>query len=138
MTKQIPYEDIQIGDYAVMEKTILAKDVDSFARILDDTESFHVRDDVAQEFFFKKRICHGMHIASYISELIGKELPGFGTIYISQTLDFKKPVYLDSNIKIHVKVIEKLSNKKLRISTTITDNVDDTVLVGEAVVKTYK
>ncbi len=138
MIKQLAYEDVQIGDYAEMKKTILAKDVDAFASIMNDKESFHVSDEVAQQFFFKKRICHGMHIASYISELIGKELPGFGTIYISQTLDFKKPVYLGTTIKIHVKVIEKLPNKRLRISTIITDDIEDIVLVGEAVVKTYK
>lgn len=138
MIKQIAYDDIQIGDYAVMEKIILAKDVDTFASIVNDSESFHVKDDIAQQFNFKKRICHGIHIASYISELVGKELPGFGTIYISQTLDFKKPVYLDTTIKIHVKVIEKLPNKRLRMLTIITDDLGDTVLVGEAVVKTFK
>lgn len=137
MIKQIPYEDIEIDDYAVMEKTILAKEVDDFASILNDTESFHVKEEVAQEFFFKKRICHGVHIAAYISELIGKELPGFGSIYISQTLNFKKAVYLDTTIKVQVKVLEKLPKKRLRMSTIITDDIGDTVLVGEAVVKTY-
>ncbi|WFA10038.1 MaoC family dehydratase [Tissierella sp. Yu-01] len=138
MIKQIAYDDIQIGDYAEMRKTILAKDVDAFASIVNDTESFHISDEVAQQFSFKKRICHGIHIASYISELVGKELPGFGTIYISQTLDFKKPVYLDSTIRIYVKVIEKLPNRRLSMLTIITDDIEDIVLVGEAVVKTFK
>lgn len=138
MIKQLAYEDIQIGDHAEIEKTILAKDVDAFASIMNDKESFHVSDEVAQQFFFEKRICHGMHIASYISELVGKELPGFGTIYISQTLDFKKPVYLDTTIRIHVKVLEKLQNRRLRLLTHIVDDIGDTVLIGEAVVKTFK
>lgn len=138
MIKQLAYKDVQIGNQAEMEKTILAKDVDAFASIMNDSESFHVRDEIAQQFFFEKRICHGMHIASYISELIGKELPGFGTIYISQTLEFKKPVYLDTTIKIHVRVIEKLQNRRLRLLTHIVDDIGDTVLIGEAVVKTFK
>lgn len=138
MIKQLAYKDVQIGNQAEMEKTILAKDVDAFASIMNDSESFHVRDEIAQQFFFEKRICHGMHIASYISELIGKELPGFGTIYISQTLEFRKPVYLDTTIKIHVRVIEKLQNRRLRLLTHIVDDIGDTVLIGEAVVKTFK
>lgn len=138
MVKQIAYEDIQIGDYAEMEKTILAKDVESFASIVDDTESFHIDDEIAKQFNFARRICHGMHIASYISELVGKELPGFGTIYVSQTIDFKKPVYLDTTIRVYVKVIDKFPSKRLKMLTTITDYLGDTVLVGEAVVKTYK
>lgn len=138
MIKQLAYKDVQIGNQAEMEKTILAKDVDAFASIMNDSESFHVRDEIAQQFFFEKRICHGMHIASYISELIGKELPGFGTIYISQTLEFKKPVYLDTTIRIHVRVIEKLQNRRLRLLTHIVDDIGDTVLIGEAVVKTFK
>lgn len=138
MIKQIAYNDIQIGDYAEMKKTILAKDVESFANIVNDSESFHVSDKVAQEFKFKKRICHGMHVASYISELIGKELPGFGTIYISQTLNFKKPVYINTTIKVYVKVIEKLAKMRLRIFTIITDEVGNVVLDGEAMVKANK
>lgn len=138
MVKQIAYDDIQIGDYAEMKKTILVKDVDSFANIVNDTESFHVNNKVAQQFNFEKPICHGMHISSYISELIGKELPGFGTIYISQTLNFKKPVYIETTIKVYVEVIEKLPKNRLKFSTIIIDEIGDTVLEGQAVVKANK
>lgn len=138
MIKQISYDDIRVGDSAIMNKTILAKDSTSFAKIVSDKDSFHVDEEVAKKSIYGKRVCHGMHIASYISELIGKKLPGFGTIYLSQTLNFKGPVYLNSNITIEVTVIEKLPKKNIKMMTEIRDENKKLVLDGEAVVKVNK
>lgn len=138
MTKQIPYDDIKVGDTAIMKKHISAKDVTSFAEIMSDNESFHVNDEAARKSPFKKRICHGMHIASYISEIIGKELPGFGTIYCNQTINFRTPLYLDSNIRVEVKVIEKLSARRIKMLTRIIDDRNNIILDGEAIVQTSK
>ncbi|NBI06164.1 MaoC family dehydratase [Senegalia massiliensis] len=138
MIKQISYDDIRVGDSAIMNKRISVKDVESFAEILNDKDSFHVDEEVARKSIFGKRVCHGMHIASYISEVTGKELPGFGTIYLNQTLNFKTPVYLNSNITIEVKVLEKLPRRKLRMLTVIKDEDENLVLDGEAIVKVSK
>lgn len=138
MIKQISYDDIRVGDSAIMNKRISVKDVESFAEILNDKDSFHVNEEVARKSVFGERVCHGMHIASYISEVIGKELPGFGTIYLNQTLNFKTPVYLNSNITIEVKVLEKLPRRKLRMLTLIKDEDENLVLDGEAIVKVSK
>ena len=138
MIKQISYDHIRIGDSAIMNRRISVKDVESFAEILNDKDSFHVDEEVARKSVFGKRICHGMHVASYISEVIGKELPGFGTIYLNQTLNFKSPVYLNSNIRIEVKVLEKLPGMKIRMLTVIRDEYENLVLDGEAIVKVSK
>ena len=87
---------------------------------------------------FGKRIAHGIHLATFISTLIGQKLPGFGTIYCSQTFDFFKPVYLGETIRTEVVVLEKLSHHRLRMQTTIYDSKGDVVLDGVAVVKTYR
>jgi len=58
--KQIPYDNIKVGNTAIMQKTILAKDVESFAKIVNDKESFHVNDEIAKQLSFKKRIFYGL------------------------------------------------------------------------------
>lgn len=138
MIKQISYGEIKVGDKAFMKKFVSAKDVKSFAEILGDKDSFHVSDEAAKNSPFKRKICHGMHIASYISEIVGKELPGFGTIYCSQVLNFKKPLYINSDIIVEIEVLEKLHNKKIRLLTRILNNQGLIVLDGEAIVKASK
>ncbi len=138
MIKQVAYNEIKLGDKAQMKRFISAEDVKSFAEILDDNESFHVSDEAARLSPFGKKICHGMHVASYISELVGKTLPGFGTIYCSQVLNFKNPLYLDSNITVKVEVMEKLHGRRLRLLTIILDDDERIIIDGEAIVMAAK
>lgn len=138
MIKHVSYNDINVGDKVFMKKFISAKDVASFAEIFEDRESFHVSEEAALNSPFKKKICHGMHIASYISELVGKQLPGFGTIYLSQTINFNKPLFIDSEIIVEVQVLEKMRDNNIRLYTKISDNEGKIILDGEAIVKAHK
>jgi len=133
----IPYDEISIGDQACRKSLISEDIVTRFSALIGDTDSFHVSDEAAARTVFKTRIAHGIHIATFISTLVGQELPGFGTIYCSQTYDFQKPVYLGETIQTEVTVLEKLPHHRLRMRTLVTDSTGDTVLDGEAVVKTY-
>ena len=134
----IPYEQIQVGDKARRESLISEDIVTQFSALIGDTDSFHVSDEAAARTVFKKRIAHGIHLATFISALVGQKLPGFGTIYCSQTFDFKKPVYLGETIVTEVTVLEKLPHNRLRMRTHIRDISGGTILDGEAVVKTYQ
>ena len=134
----IPYENVKVGDSARRESVITEELVSRFSALIGDTESFHVSDEAAAKTVFGKRIAHGIHLATYISTLVGQALPGFGTIYCSQVYDFKKPVYLEETICTEVTVLEKLSHHRLKMQTTIRDSVGDVVLDGVAVVKTYR
>ena len=134
----IPYEEIKVGDMASRESVISEEIVTKFSALIGDTDSFHVSDEAAAITVFKKRIAHGIHLATFISTLVGQELPGFGTIYCSQTYDFKKPVYLGETITTEVTVLEKLPHRRLKMRTLVTDSAGDTVLDGVAVVKTYR
>lgn len=134
----IPYDEIKVGDQARRSSLISEDIVTRFSALIGDTNSFHVSDEAAARTVFKTRIAHGIHIATFISTLVGQELPGFGTIYCSQTYDFKKPVYLDETIETEVTVLEKLPHKRLRMSTVVRDSKNDVILDGVAVVKTYR
>jgi acyl dehydratase len=82
---------------------------------------------------FKKRISHGMLIGSLFSKVFGMDLPGEGSIYISQTLRFRRPVFLDDEIKAEVTVKELDVEKNRVYFDCIAYNQDgERVVVGEA------
>ena len=134
----IPYDAIKVGDSVRRESLISEEIVSKFSALIGDTDSFHVSDEAAARTVFKARIAHGIHIATFISTLVGQELPGFGTIYCSQTYDFKKPVYLGQTIVTEVTVLEKLPHQRLRMRTQVKDSTGELVLDGVAVIKTYR
>ena len=134
----IPYEEIKVGDSASRESLISEEIVTQFSALIGDTNSFHVSDEAAALTVFEKRIAHGIHLATFISTLVGQKLPGFGTIYCSQTFDFFKPVYLGETIRTEITVLEKLPHNRLRMQTTLYDNKGAKILDGIAVVKTYR
>ena len=134
----IPYDQIVVGAQARRTSLITEDIVSRFSALIGDTDSFHVSEERAAQTVFKRRIAHGIHLATFISTLVGQELPGFGTIYCSQTYEFKKPVYLSEMIETEVTVLEKLPYHRLHMRTVVRDSQKDIVLDGVAVVKTYR
>lgn len=134
----IPYAEVNVGDQARRDSLITEDIVNRFSDLIGDVESFHVSDEAAEKTVFKKRIAHAVHLASFISTLIGQRLPGWGTIYCSQTYNFYKPVYLGETITTEVTVIEKLPHQRLRMQTTMLNSSGGVILDGIAVVKTYR
>ena len=129
------YEEINIGDSANITRTLTKKDIQLFAIVTGDMNPAHLDEAYAKTDIFHQIIGHGMWTGSMFSNLLGMQLPGLGTIYLSQTLKFLKPVKLGDTITASVKVIAKDDAKKRITLTTICANQDgDHVLEGEAVV----
>lgn len=133
----IPFELIQVGDSAELTAAVNEEDVAGFSRLFGDTCSFHISDESAQMMPFEKRIVHGVHLLMYVSLTIGQKLPGFGTLYCSQTLVFRKPVFIGETITARVQVLEKMKGRRLCMSTVIENAGGETVMDGTAVVKTF-
>ncbi len=134
----IPYDEIRVGDTATCSVTLKDESVQEFSRLFGDTDSFHVSDESAAVTPFKTRIAHGIHIAGFLSVVMGQQMPGFGTIYLSQTMDFQNPVYPGETIVADVTVLEKLPHHRLRMRTRVSKATGDPVLDGYATVKTYR
>lgn len=122
-----------IGQSASMAKTLSENDVYLFAGITGDFNPAHVNVEYAKQTFFKKRVAHGILSSGLISAVIGTKLPGPGTIYIEQTLEFRAPVYIGDTITAKVSIKEIDEEKGRAILTTECINQDDkTVITGEA------
>ena len=126
---------ISIGDKFSFSKTISEYDVYSFAGIVGDFNSVHINEEYAKNTIFKKRIAHGVIAVGLVSSVIGNYLPGEGTIYLSQSSKFIKPVYIGDTIMATVKVIEKnVEKNRIKLYTECTNQYGHKVMIGESVV----
>lgn len=128
-------DTIQVGDVATFSKTISEFDVYMYAGISGDFNPAHINAVEAEKGMFKERIAHGMVSASLISTVLGCHLPGPGTIYMSQELNFKRPVKFGDTIEAKVEVLEKIEEKnRLILRTTCTNQHGEIVIDGKATV----
>ena len=129
------FEQINLGDSASFTKTIGESDVYLFAGITGDLNPAHVNAVAAAEGMVKQRIAHGMLTGSFISTVLAMQLPGPGTIYVGQNLQFRGPVFIGDTITARVEATEKLDQRKwVKFKTTITNQDGKLVVDGEATV----
>ena len=129
------YDEIQIGQTASFTKTVSETDVYLFAGITVDMNPAHVDAVSAANGMFKQRIAHGMLSASFISTVLAMQLPGPGTIYAGQNLQFRAPVFIGDTVTATVECVEKLDERKwAKFKTTLTNQDGKTVVSGEATV----
>ena len=127
-------EDIEMGMTRYIRKIITDKDIELFAEISTDHNPVHLDDEYARDTIFEGRIAHGMLTAGLISAVIGEQLPGHGTIYMSQNLKFLAPVRPGDLVHAEVKVVDMLIDKR-RVKLDCRCEVSgENVLVGEAMV----
>ncbi len=132
-------DQLNVGDTAEFSKTVSESDIYQFAGITGDFNPAHMNEAYAKKTFFKTRIAHGMLSAGFISTVIGTKLPGTGSIYIKQDLNFLAPVRIGDTITARVEVIEILDGKnRVRLKTVCVNQEDTQVLSGEAVVSPPK
>ena len=126
---------LEIGASATRVKTFTHEDVYGFAQVSGDHNPVHLDDEYAAATRFGRRIVHGMLTASLISAVLANDLPGAGTVYLNQTLQFKAPVFIGDTITATVMVTRYREDKRIATLETTCTNQDGTVvLTGEAVV----
>lgn len=123
------------GDKASRSLTISDETIRVFADLTGDHNPVHLDDSYASGTRFGRRIAHGMIAAGLISATLANELPGPGSVYLSQTLQFKAPVFPGDTITATVEVKSVRPDKPIVTLTTTCARQDGTiVLEGEAVV----
>jgi len=124
-----------VGDTAEITKTIEQSDIDAFARVTRDHNPVHVDEEFAKTTRFGKRIAHGMLTASLISAVLANKLPGEGSVYLGQTLQFVAPVFPGDEITARVTVKEVREDKPVvKLETICVNQREEVVIRGEATV----
>lgn len=107
--------------------------VSAFAEVSGDRNPVHMDEGYAAKTRFGRRIAHGMIAGSLISATLANELPGPGTVYLSQQLTFRAPVFLGDVITATVEIVTWDPVKRLATLSTTCSKQDGTVIVsGEA------
>lgn len=129
------FDEIAVGDHAEVTREVGAADIELFAIVSGDVNPAHLDPVYAAGTRFKNVIMHGMWGGAMISSLLGTRLPGPGTIYLSQSLAFKRPVAIGDRITARVEVKSKRDDKKIVTLDCVAVNQNgDKVIEGEAVV----
>jgi phosphate acetyltransferase len=106
------FDEIKVGDSVSLSRTLTKEDIELFAVVSGDVNPVHVDEAFARDDMFHKIIAHGMWGAALISTLLGTELPGPGTIYLSQSLTFRHPIAIGDTVVVSVSVREKVAAKR--------------------------
>lgn len=125
---------IEPGESYAIQKEVTKSDVATFANLSGDHNPIHSDEQYAATTQFKRPIAPGMLTASWISGVLGSEFPGPGTIYLSQNLNFKLPVYIGDRLTVRVTVKSVRADKPIVVvETDCLDSGGKLVLTGEAV-----
>lgn len=128
-------KEINLGDKSSYSRTVSEADVVLFGGVSGDLNPAHFNEEYSKDTMFKGRIAHGMLSASYISTVLGMQLPGPGTIYLSQELKFTAPVKFGDTITATAEVIDKLEEKnRITLETICVNQRGEVVVKGKAVV----
>jgi len=123
---------LTLGHVATASKTMTDDDVRKFADLVGDRNPIHLDEAFARKTKFGRRIVHGLLIASLISTAIGTHLSK-SAVYLSQTLQFVKPVYLGDTITARVTVVKIRNDKPIvTLETVCVNQLEDPVVKGEA------
>jgi 3-hydroxybutyryl-CoA dehydratase len=132
-------EDLRVGERAEFTKTISESDVYLYAGVTGDLNPAHINEEYAKKTFFKTRIAHGMLLGGLVSAVLGNRLPGPGTVYIRQNMEFLAPVHIGDTITASVEVMEILQKvRRVKLRTKCVEQHGTTVLDGEALVSPPK
>lgn len=126
---------LQIGDEFSTMRHVTDEVVRKFAELSGDYNPIHLDEEFAKQTRFGRRIAHGMLSGAFISAVLGYELEERKIVYLSQTMKFTAPVYLDDTVTATAKVTNIREDKGIMVLETVCTNQNgETVVTGEAVV----
>jgi len=132
-------DELKVGDRAELSKTISESDIYLYAGVTGDFNPAHINQVYAEKTFFRSRIAHGLLSAGFISAAIGTLLPGPGTIYIRQELDFVAPVYIGDTITALIEVLKiDIIENHVVLKTRCKNQKGEIVIDGKALVSPPK
>lgn len=129
------FNEINIGDTAERTTVITEEMINGFAAVSGDTNPVHLDAEYAKNTMFGERIAHGILVTGLISAVMGCDFPGEGAIYVSQTVNFLRPVKIGDQITAKVEAIEKIDGrqKKVKFRTYCVNQKGKIVVDGDSV-----
>ena len=129
------FDELEVGKTVEFTRTLTTQDVETFASLTGDHNPLHMDSKYASTTQFGERISHGMLASSLFSTLVGMLCPGKRNLYLSQSLEFHKPIPLNSTLIVRGEITQKMDSFNV-ISMRTTIHLNGTIAIkGEAKVK---
>ena len=126
-------DDIEPGLQKQFNLKITDSMLNDFAKLSGDYTPLHTDEEFAKKTKFKRKICYGFLLASFLSRLYGMYIPGERSLCLSQTLKFVSPCYIGDEITVKGEVISKSSSTRvITLKTEIMNSVGECLVQGEA------
>lgn len=126
----LKWEEIKIGMKFSFPVRLTEDKVDSFLNLSGDYNPLHADPEFALTTIFKKRVVPGMLLASFFSRLVGMYVPGRNSLYISQRINFRKPVFIDDEVEVSGEVVRiSVQLKMVTIKTLVVNTLTNEIVV---------
>ena len=126
-------DNLHIGQKIEFTEVISESMVEKFAKLSGDYNPHHMDESYAEKTRFKKRVCHGMLLASLFSRLTGMYLPGKGSLFFSQSLNFISPAFIDDKVTVEGEIVKiSRSTGIVTIKTIIKKENNIRLITGDA------
>jgi acyl dehydratase len=120
------------GAKARRSLTVTAREVELYARITGDRNPLHFDPDFAARTRFGRLVAQGGIAAGMLNALVAMDLPGPGTVFLSQSLRYLAPTYLGDTLTAEIEVVSVKPDKPVaQLRATITNQEGTVVLEGE-------
>lgn len=106
------YDSLSVGDTFEFTRTVSMDDVQAFARVTGDDNPIHTSEAAAAETRFGRPVVHGVFLLGIASKVLGRDFPGDGSIAVSLSSKFLRPVPVGGEVRIEVRVAEKLERHR--------------------------
>jgi 3-oxoacyl-[acyl-carrier protein] reductase len=127
-----PFGQLVEGMSVSWSHTVTEADVDAFAALSGDDNPLHLDERFARQNGFRTRVAHGMLVGAFISRVLGTLLPGPGVLWLSQTMRFRRPVYVGEEIEVSGRIIHRSEALRTLVLDVSVRTADEVVLTGEA------
>lgn len=128
--------ELKIGQTYSLSKKFTTAEVQQFSQLSMDNNPLHLDDEFASKNLFGAKIVHGYLTTSLFSAIIGTKLPGFGSIYLKQDLNFKRPIFHNELVTATVTIKNIQTEKSIVYLDTVCKKENGEIAVeGNAIVK---
>lgn len=124
--------NLKVGQKACRSLTLTADSVEAYARITGDCNPLHFDAGFAAGTKFGRLVVHGGLTAGILNALVAEDLPGPGTVFMSQQLNYTAPVFIGDTITGEVEVLKVHETKPVtQLRATVRRGDGEVVLEGE-------
>ena len=133
--ENVTFDELRVGQSAQMTRQVSGQDILAFAAVSGDVNPAHLDVAYARDTLFHGVIAHGMLGRALISAVLGTQLPGPGTIYLEQSLQFMRPVHIGDELTASVTVASlEAAKKRVTLDCEVTNQKGERVISGKAYV----